>query len=86
MTLKSSSRKEETATSESPQVPIPFDPVPDDAVPRLLGKLFELAINGNIPAAKLLLDILDKRYDGSQPTFTTEDALKLLQEHFSKAA
>lgn len=81
-------QKHETAIVQSPQLPLPlnFDPVPDDAVQRLLSKLFELAIKkGNIPAAKLLLDAL-KEKSADPAALTVEGALKILQEHIAKAA
>lgn len=88
MTSRSKNTKIETVTSEPlsppPQLELPFEPVPDNAVQQLLSKLFKLATNdNNIPAAKLLLDALkDKSADPS--ALTAEDALKILQEHFAQ--
>jgi hypothetical protein len=72
----------EATTSESLQLPLPFEPVPDDAVPRILSKLFKLAIEGNTSAAKLFIDILKDKSEDAPAALTAEDALKLLQEHF----
>ena len=76
-------QKVETATAQSPQLPLPltYDPVPDDAVQQLLAMLFKMATKKtpSIPAIKLLLDILkDKTSDPS--ALTVEDALKMIQE------
>jgi hypothetical protein len=89
MTRKPANKKEEGTTSEplSPPQPLalPFEPVPDDAVQRLLRTLYDLAIGGNTAAAKLFVDLMkDKTSDPA--ALTAEDALKILQEHFSKAA
>jgi hypothetical protein len=88
MTTKST-KKQEASTAESPQLPLPlnYEPVPDDAVRQLLAMLFKMATKKtpSIPAIKLLLDILKDKT--SDPTaLTVEDALKILQEHLSKAA
>ncbi len=69
--------------TKPPQLELPFEPVPDDAVQHLLRTLYDLAIGGNTSAAKLFLDLMkDKSSDPS--ALTVEDALKILQEHFSK--
>ena len=88
--VRKPANKNEAQTSEPlqppPQLELPLKPLPDNAVPQILGKLFDLAIEGNPSAAKLLLDVLDKKYSDAPTRFTVEDALKLIQEHLKKAA
>ncbi|RPH95490.1 hypothetical protein EHM69_04270 [candidate division KSB1 bacterium] len=48
------------------------------AVENLLDKLYELAVNGDLSAAKLYLDYRLKRNSGEPAGLTVEEALKLL--------
>ncbi len=83
---RSSKEKLETDTSlKSPQLSLPLAPVPTDAENKVMELLFALAMKGNVSAAKLFLDCCHADPD-DEPAFTVEDAMKLLQEHFQKAA
>jgi hypothetical protein len=68
----------ETSTS----APLSLPPVVDkrQALDKLLEVLFELAVKGNLTAAKLYLDFQLKRGSDEPPGLTAEDALKILNQ------
>jgi hypothetical protein len=70
--------KMETSTS----APLSLPPVVDkrQALDKLLEVLLELALTGNLAAAKLYLDFQLKRGSDEPPGLTAEDALKLLNQ------
>jgi len=69
----------ETSTS----APLSLPPVVDkrQATDKLLEVLFELAVKGNLTAAKLYLDFQLKRGSDEPPGLTAEDALKILNDN-----
>ena len=83
-----SSKKEETAIVQSPQLPLPlkYEPIPADAVPQVLRRLFDLALENNTAAAKLLLDVLKVKSEEAPAALTAEDALKLIQDFIRDTA
>jgi hypothetical protein len=52
----------------------------DDAIQKLLGVLYALAIEGNTTAAKLYLDFCAKQVSNDPTGLSADDALKILQE------
>ncbi|MBU0509889.1 hypothetical protein KKH27_13785 [bacterium] len=71
-------RKLETATAAPLTPPKPVDV--SDAREQVLGVLYGLALEGNVSAAKLYLDLTSDADSESEETLTPEDALRLLQE------
>ena len=76
MTKRAAQSKIETSTS----APLTLPPVVDkrQALDKLLEVLFELAVKGDLAAAKLYLDFQLKRGAQEPDSLTAEDAMKLL--------
>lgn len=71
----------ESATSEPLAPPPVFPPSETDAVQKLLGALYTLALEGNVSAAKLYLDYTARQKGDDPAGLTNEDALRLLLEY-----
>jgi hypothetical protein len=73
----------ETSTA----APLSLPPVVDkrQATDKLLEVLFEMALKGDIAAAKLYLDFQLKRGSDEPPGLTAEDALKILNDNQTHA-
>jgi hypothetical protein len=71
-------RKREAHTAESLQPAAPVEK--EDAVQKLLGTLYALALEGNVTAAKLYLDYCAKQKGEDTNALTPEEALRIIQE------
>lgn len=73
-------RAAKSRTEATTAMPLTLPPLVDkrQALDKLLDVLFEMALKGNLAAAKLYLDFQLKRGSDDPPGLTAEDALKLL--------
>jgi hypothetical protein len=78
MPKRAAKSKIETSTA----APLSLPPVVDkgQAMDKLLEYLFEMAMKGNLTAAKLYLDFQLKRGSDEPAGLTAEDALKILNQ------
>jgi hypothetical protein len=54
------------------------------AVQQLLQTLYNAALEGNVAAAKLYLDYMQKQLTGEPAGITVEEALRIVQEHVTR--
>lgn len=79
MPKSSAKPKLETATC----APLTLPPIVDkaQAADKLLDVIFEMAVGGDLAAAKLFLDYILKRGSTEPAGISAEDALKLVGDH-----
>jgi hypothetical protein len=84
MPKRAAKSKIETSTA----APLSLPPVVDkrQAMDKLLDVLFEMALKGDLAAAKLYLDFQLKRGSDEPSGLTAEDALKILNDNQTHTA
>jgi len=82
MPEKKSRKKLAAHTAESLTTP---PPVTDNPREDVLAKLLELALGGNVAAAKLYLDCTAGESSHDDSALSADEALKLIREHISNS-
>ena len=75
--------KLETQTS-LPLLPAADGVTTEAAVQQLLQTLYNSALEGNVAAAKLYLDYVQKHLQGDPAGITVEEALRIVQDHVAR--